>query len=287
MSVLNTIKRENISFDLIHCHGIFPDGLVAIKVGRYFKKKVVLHVHDSYIIDNSKLNKTSEKIMTCVDKLLPVSRFQMQQIGKISSELLKKSEVVYNGVKITQIDNSRKITAKEKKKIVFVGNMHYVKGVDILLKALYYLNDYNYSLDIIGNGEKAEEYKEISRKHKLEDKVKFLGEIPNNILLQKLIEYDLLVLPSRYETFGIVLIEAMSCGLPVVSTKVGAAQEIITSGDVGILVEPENPESLAKGITEAFNKTWDKDKIKEYANKFSIHNTVEKIESVYGELIGN
>ena len=100
-------------------------------------------------------------------------------------------------------------------------------------------------------------------------------------MLEKLPCCDYLVLPSRHETFGIVLIEAMSCGLPVISTKVGSIPEIVTSQEIGVLVELDSPESLAKGIIKAFDKKWDRKRIRMYAEKFSIEETAKKIEEVY------
>ncbi len=283
LRVLKTIKKENIKFDLIHCHGIYPDGLVGWKIGRYFNKKVVLHVHDSYISNTRGLN-IYRKVFESVDMLIPVSVFQMNEITKVDEGLIQKCKVIYNGVKIDrQFVTLGKCGGPDKKsaKLIFVGNLIRGKGLDILLKALKILDDYEFDLDIVGDGEKAEEYKALSRRYRLENKVNFVGEMSNTDLLEKLPCYDYLVLPSRHETFGIVLIEAMSCGLPVISMKVGSIPEIVTFEEIGVLVEPDNPEALAEGIIKAFNKKWDREKIKKYAENFSIEETAKKIEEVY------
>ena len=286
LQVLKTIKEKNIKFDLIHCHGIYPDGLVGVKIGKHFNKKVVLHIHESYLNADKKLN-LYKKILTSVNWLIPVSNSQLNRISKVHNRLIEKCKVIYNGVKIdkklTPLENPEQSDRKIIK-LVFIGHLIYIKGLDVLLKALAYLGDYEFSLDIIGNGRSLKEYRRLAKRRSLDDKVSFLGEIDNDNLLKRLAEYDYLVLPSRYETFGVVLIEAMSRGLPVISTRVGPIPEIVTSEEVGILVEPENPESLAEGLKRAFSKNWDRAYIRKYTEKFSIERTVEKIERVYDEL---
>jgi len=289
LQVLKTIKKENINFDLIHCHGIYPDGLVGVKIGKYFNKKVILHVHESSLATSKDLN-TYKKVFKYIDQLIPVSAFQKNEIVKVDKELLKKCKVIYNGVRIDKKNNSFNKHLEENNKIIrliFVGHLIFIKGLDILLKALKLLNDHKYrlSLDVVGNGEKLLEYKTLSEKYGLKDKVSFIGEIDNASLLKKMYNHNCLVLPSRYETFGVVLIEAMSCGLPVISTNICATPEIVISKKVGILVEPNNPKALAKGIIRAINKNWDRKEIREYAKIFSIKKTAREIEKVYDNLL--
>jgi glycosyltransferase involved in cell wall biosynthesis len=289
LQVLKTIKKEDIKFDLIHCHGIYPDGLVGVKIGRYFNKKVVLHVHESYISTAKELN-IYRNVFKHVDRIVPVSKFQSREILKIDERLRKKCSVIYNGLKTDKKNislNNYLEGTNRTIRLIFVGHLIFTKGLDILLKALKFLNNskYKFSLDVIGNGEKQLEYKTLSEKYGLGDKVNFIGEIDNTSLLKKMKYYNYLVLPSRYETFGVVLIEAMSCGLPVIASKVGAIPEIVASEEVGILVEPNNSGALAEGIVRAINKKWDREKIRKYAENFSIGKTVEKIEEVYNKLL--
>ena len=287
--VLKTIKKEKIKFDLIHCHGVYPDGLVGVKIGRYFDKKVILHVHESYISTAKELN-IYRNVFKHVDRIVPVSKFQSREIIKIDERLRKKCSVIYNGVKTDKKDislNDYLEGTNRTIRLIFVGHLIFTKGLDILLKALKFLNNckYKFSLDVVGSGKKQLEYKTLSEKYGVGDKVSFIGEISNANVIKKMWYYDYLVLPSRYETFGVVIIEAMSCGLPVIATKVGAIPEIVTSEEVGILVEANNPKALAKGIVRAINKKWDREEIRKYAENFSIEKTTEKIETVYDRLL--
>ncbi|MBU3956521.1 glycosyltransferase [bacterium] len=285
LSVLRTIKMVNIRFSLIHAHGIYPDGLVALKTGKYFKKRVILHAHESYIGKYSN-RRFYAKTLEGVDEIIPVSHFQARQIYKINPKWLHKCRTVYNGVKLTA-SATKKISHVSPKviKLLFVGHLNEEKGLDLLLIALKDLKQCNLSLDIIGVGMRLSEYKKIIKRYSLAEKVVFLGEVNNKEVLQKMSTYDFLISPSRYETFGVVLIEAMSCGVPVVATRVGAIPEVITNEDVGIVVAPNNPGALAEGIKRAFKKKWDREKIKKYAEKFSIEKTAAGIEEVYKKLL--
>ena len=91
------------------------------------------------------------------------------------------------------------------------------------------------------------------------------------------------VLPSHYETFGVVLIEAMSCGLPVLSTKSGGPESIITSNDYGFLCD-EN--ELADMLEKIAVKEFDSVEIRNYVkNSFSENTVREKLELIYSEIV--
>ncbi|MDI3541356.1 MAG: hypothetical protein PWQ62_270 [Candidatus Methanomethylophilaceae archaeon] len=77
---------------------------------------------------------------------------------------------------------------------------------------------------------------------------------------------DLFVLPSLSESFGVVQIEALACGKPVVATRNGGSEEVIISDDYGLLVDPANPNELREKIIEAPDKDWDREKILVYVD---------------------
>ena len=115
--------------------------------------------------------------------------------------------------------------------------------------------------------------------------VKLAGGRPHNEILIWMDACDLFVLPSLSESFGVVQIEAMACGKPVVSTYNGGSEEIITSEDYGLLCEPANSEELAEKILIALDKEWDCDEIGKYAEQFTWENITEEIVSVYKSVI--
>ena len=109
----------------------------------------------------------------------------------------------------------------------------------------------------------------------------------NKLLPMLLPNYDMLILPSQYETFGIVLIEAMACGLPVIASNIAAMPEIVANDNVGYLINPEDIEEFKKTIKLVFNKIWDKQYIHKYAHTFSIEQTANTINKVYDSILNN
>ena len=92
---------------------------------------------------------------------------------------------------------------------------------------------------------------------------------------------DLFVLPSLRESFGVVQIEAMACGRPIVATYNGGSEEIITSADYGLLCEPASPEELVEKILIALDKEWDYENIRNYAEMFRWENIAKEILEIY------
>jgi glycosyltransferase involved in cell wall biosynthesis len=119
----------------------------------------------------------------------------------------------------------------------------------------------------------------------LESYVKLIGFLSWNKDLPLYINAsDIFVHPSISESFGIVQIEAMACGKPVVATFNGGSEEIVVSEDLGYLVEPQNSRMLAEEILKALDRNWDAGRIIDYAKGFSWKQIVKKIIKIYDEI---
>lgn len=140
-----------------------------------------------------------------------------------------------------------------KVRILFVGYCSRIKGIEYLLEALLLLPREDIRLDIVGDLNDDPSYVaslwEFVRIHELEEVVHFSGHLPWQELVAYYGEADILVLPSLWEGYGIVLVEAMSAGLPIVATKVGSIPELVQDGLNGFLVPPKDPGSLARAIS--------------------------------------
>lgn len=137
-------------------------------------------------------------------------------------------------------------------RVVCIALLNANKQVDMLLRAFAtsFGGDPEVVLEIGGDGPERPRLEALARALGIEDRVRFLGLIPREQVREVLQRGHLFVLTSRRETFGLVCVEAMACGLPVVATRSGGPEEIVTP-DVGWLVDPEDPAPLAAALREA------------------------------------
>jgi glycosyltransferase involved in cell wall biosynthesis len=153
--------------------------------------------------------------------------------------------------------------------ILFLGNVIERKGLHTLLKALFNLHPFDFAqdkpsalrrgsgqafcLDIVGSLTTDPAYVKVMQKqvavNGLSSIVRFHGALDNNSLKQIIMQAHLLVVPSSYEGFGIAYLEGMAFGLPAIGTTAGAASEIITDGETGYLIEPNDSKTLALRLT--------------------------------------
>ena len=143
--------------------------------------------------------------------------------------------------------------------ILFVGNLSPLKGLHTLLQAVTQLPPDTWQLTVVGSLTLAPPYVNSIRQQiaqaGLEGHVALLGTIPNGEVAAHLARCHVLVVPSFYEAFGIVYLEAMSWGLPVIASTAGAAHELITPDHTGFLIAPGDADTLARHL-----HTWDGDR---------------------------
>ena len=286
-AVKRVIRKEKLKFNIIHSHGLIPDAYVATKISKLFHIPIVNHLHDSYFDEIYKKNKNKVNVIfKNSNKIIPVSQFQANLVLEYFKNYINKIEVVYNGIN-TQKFKLREKNIKTKKttyNFIFVGNIDFNKGIDLLILAFNALKQLPISIDIYGKGKDSNKFENQVKLLGLKETIKFKGEIQNDLLGQKLTEYDFFILPSRFETFGIVLIEAMSCGLPVIASNITAIPEIVKN-EVGILFDNCNYLSLIEAIKTAIYKKWDNNYISSHAKKFSLEKSAEHIEKIYHEIV--
>lgn len=123
--------------------------------------------------------------------------------------------------------------------VVTVGRLGPRKGIGLAIRGLATLADQNVELLIGGTGRHGERLREIAREHDVDDQIQFLGYIPNDELPILYSSADVFSLTSRYEGFGLVLLEAMACGTPVIATDVGGVATVVEDGENGFLINRE------------------------------------------------
>ena len=142
-------------------------------------------------------------------------------------------------------------------RILFLGNVIHRKGLHTLLEAIRLSASSAFRLDVVGSLTAEPEYARAMQEkvivHGLQSTVHFHGPMDNEELIAKFKSAHVLVVPSSYEGFGIVYLEGMAFGLPAIGTTAGAASEIISDGETGFLIPPDDAKTLAERLSMLAN----------------------------------
>lgn len=181
---------------------------------------------------------------------------------------------------------------KDETRIVYMKHLLPVYGPDVLLHALQIIKSKNIGIkvDLFGFEHEAIWVKELADKLKVSSMIEFPGWIDMDLVLTTLLDYDMMVMPSRSESFGVAALEASAVGLPVVATNVGGIPEIIEDGVTGILVSPEDPQGLAEALIMLATDAGLREKMgqagrKRASEKFEWSNNLAEIVKLYEHLI--
>ena len=285
----NFIKNEIVRYykpDLIHSHLSYPAGFLGTIIQNRLKIPNIITEH-SRITNYFRSGMHKRCVIHALKTTASVIAVSDSLKIEITS-LCDRSVTVINNIVDTEKFKLIKQKPGQILNIGFLGGLgNNNKGLDLLLKAASLLQKKDYILHIGGNGILLEAYRAMSKEYKIENFCKYYGEIPRDKIVDFYSMLNLFVLPSRYETFGVVLIEAMSCGIPVIATKCGGPQEIVTM-ETGVLIEKNNPEILAKAIKSMSGKLaeYDNEAIRNYAKeKFGESAFIEKITRLYLETL--
>jgi teichuronic acid biosynthesis glycosyltransferase TuaC len=261
MPVADRIRRD-FPFDLIHAHFSYPDGFVAARLGRRYKVPVVITEHAPWKpwMENYPrvLRLTRWAFNECTFHI-GVSRSVRDEVKCFMGDS-DKLRVIPCGVD-GSVFTLREKPSQSKKQILFAGAIRQVKGVDILLRAMHLLVGRGRCETLAMVGEsyyqsyqiEYERIRQMAIDLGLRDKVQFLGGKTQTELARYMHQSDVLVLPSRKESLGMVLVESLACGTPVVATRSGGPEDIVNE-QVGVLVPPEDPEALADAIERVLRR---------------------------------
>lgn len=155
--------------------------------------------------------------------------------------------VIPNGVDSLFLDAASKNNFKGP--LLFFGRLARSKGVDTLIEALAHL-DSSPQLIVVGRGEWEKKLRQLAHELGVEQNITFRSWMSQQQLKRTLEKASVAVLPSREESFGNTMAEAMATGTPVISTTAGSIPEVVIDGTTGLLVPPENPRALAQSISD-------------------------------------
>lgn len=254
-SQLERLIIEN-NIDLIHTHFVYPTGTnYTYPVCEKLKIPFTLFAHafDIFVHENAELNKIEQISKSEYCKAI----FTLSEFHK---DFLVKQGALEDKIVITkQATNYELADIQQKtnnvKKIVSVSRFVEKKGLDVLIDAAKLLENEDFEFSIYGFGPLCEDYQQQIDRLGSEN-ITLKGELSPDEVREVLLDSDLLVAPSKVaqngdmDGFPTVIFESMAVGLPILTTNVSAIPEIISDGENGFIVEPENPDELALKIME-------------------------------------
>jgi glycogen synthase len=303
-----SIIRKNLdNVDVIHAH----DWLVAnagIGLKHVFRKPLLVTMHSTEMGRRDGTHTNTEKMIHETEawltyeawKVVCCSDYMISHVKWAFGLPTDKLVMVPNGVnthiyeEITNdLGSFRKNFALPQEKIVlFVGRLVYEKGIHILINAVpKILSKVDAKFIIVGSGYMKEQLLNIVRSMGLEHKVLFEGFLDETTLFKLQKCADVSVVPSLFEPFGIVALEAMAAKSPVVVSDTGGLSEIIEHEVTGVKVYPNNPESLAWGISKVLLDAAFRSKIRENAyrrvqERYDWEKIAQQTRRIYENVLG-
>ncbi|MFA5777478.1 MAG: glycosyltransferase [Parcubacteria group bacterium] len=321
-NVLERIKKEKINYDIIHTNYWFS-GLIGLKVAKEIKKPLV-HIYHSIgqvrfeSLKNYKLQEinnqffkqrtiSEKEIAQKADRIIATSPVEKEIINNIFGISWGKIKTITIGVdtkifRPIKTERARKLAKMETngKIILYVGRIEWRKGIGTLFYAFREVikNYPNAKLYVIGGGKsksarkledaERERLKKISQELGIEKRVSFLGPKKQNKLYKYYSAADMCIVPSYYEPFGIVPLESMACGTPVVASRTGGLQYTVRNKVTGCLFEPKNYIDLAEKINIVLKNGKDfytGNCLKMISDKFQWEEIADQYDNFFNKLI--
>jgi len=287
------IKEEVESFcpDVIHGQHIW----ILSDLATEYDIPLIVTAHGTDIVGHQRSNRfhsyTNDVASKCAH-IITISEDNKKLVEQEFPQATGKTTLIRNGydsnVFYQDVYNRNKVLKKfgiEKEYnnvVCFVGKLTEIKGVDTLLNAASTYEDGNTATLIAGNGELFEELNTMANNLELSD-VYFLGNLPQEELRAIYNVADVSCVPSRFEAFGLVAIEALACGTPVVASTVGGIPDFLKP-DVGVLIPVDDANALASSIQKILNNEicFDSRHIAQYAyTNYAQETLIDELIDIY------
>jgi glycosyltransferase involved in cell wall biosynthesis len=320
MNTTRWVEKNKKSYSLLHSH-YWYSGSVALKLKDYFEIPMVHNCHSIGRVKYDVLKEDKppfadmrlleeELILRKSNAVIASTPQEVKNILDLYGVTGENVDLIRAGVDerlfkpIKKTDAIKETGLDFEKIVLFVGRITKAKGIRILIKALKKLKiEYNNELKllIIGGDISSVMHSEIESREKkyikkqikelnLSDDVIFLGPVERERLPYYYSLADICVIPSLYESFGLVAVEAMTCGTPVIASKAGGLAYTVKNGYSGLHFVPGRSDHLAKKILEIIT---DSEKLREMginariraSKEFGLERTVRQIKELYESLI--
>jgi D-inositol-3-phosphate glycosyltransferase len=317
--VLDFAASENIQYDLIHSH-YWLSGLVADRLRHAWHVPIVQMFHTLGHMKNQIAQSDSERasearlageyqVMALADKLIAATPAEETQLIDLYNADPAKIAIIPPGVDLERFQPIPKDVAKKRvgipcgdTNILFAGRIEPLKGIDTMLRAMALIQQrrpevlHNACMAIIGGDPWADDLdEEMARLQQLRtdldihDLVTFLGAKDQDLLPNYYAAAEMVVMPSHYESFGMVALEAMAMGTPVIASEVGGLAHLVKHGVTGYHVPSRDPEALAARIYELLSNQDCRQVLgqqaRDYARRYDWANIVNRMMAVYEEVV--
>jgi glycosyltransferase involved in cell wall biosynthesis len=279
-------KIPKHSYDIVDAHYFYPDGVAVAMLAKLFGKPLTITARgsDVNLLGQSWLprklilwaaNAADANITVC-----QMLKDQLTELGPIETD----THVMRNGV---DVNFFRPLAREELRKkwnmsaltVVSVGGLIRRKGHELVIEAVSKIPDVQ--LLIAGRGELEQELKNQIIDLGLEDRVRMLGEVNQEALVELYSAADYMVLASSYEGWANVLLEAMACGCPVIAAPTGGTPEVVQKESDGILLPHRTPSEIVNALSVMQEKPPNRDLVREYALSYSWDETVNGLLSIF------
>jgi glycosyltransferase involved in cell wall biosynthesis len=274
LSLVRRLKQK-IDFDCIDAHYVYPDGFAATMLGRRLGLPVIVsargtdvNLFPSFPLIRSMIRRTLRRAAGIV----AVSKALKENMVKLGVPP-EKISVIGNGVDTQrfqpldrQIARRQLGMPEEAQVVVSVGSLIPSKGYQLLLAAAAGIAPRHPNLQIylLGEGFYRARLEALAHEAGMQDRLHLVGSKPNEELAVWFSAADVSCLASAREGWPNVLLESLACGTPVLATRVGGVPEVITSSELGVLVD-QDVASIARGLEQALERQWDREALVRYA----------------------
>ncbi|HUT23939.1 MAG TPA: glycosyltransferase [Sumerlaeia bacterium] len=296
--VIDDVRRD-FPFQIVHAHTAYLDGTAGLAIGRRFGVPLVITEHTgpfSQILRGRVMTRLTTEALNAADATVAVSGSLKREMAKVMEPgRAAMTAVIPNAVDLSLFRLPDVYAPNGRApRLFFVGGLVEVKNLPLLFRAFATLIQKfpQATLTLVGEAERPQDKETLvqtARDLGVSENVRFLGPKRREKVASLLREQcDVLALPSRTETFGCVLIEALACGKPVVATRCGGPEDIITDDSVGRLCGNDDADDLARALAEVIEDlgSFSRAGIHEFAaSRFGAEAVARRIAEVYGRLL--
>jgi D-inositol-3-phosphate glycosyltransferase len=316
-------ESKGISYDLIHSH-YWMSGLAALDLKQKWGIPVINMFHTLGVMKNRVAQseeeiegdyriKGEQEVLDKADRIVAATTAEYAQLMWLYKVDVNKVTIIPPGVDVGKFYPIPRDEAKEyigippcERMLLFVGRLEPLKGLDVLIEAIGTMQQNGtlienpFCLAIIGGEAEGStvqadiemtRIKSLSEQYGLKDLVTFLGKRSQDTLPYYYSAAEAVVVPSQYESFGMVALEAMACGRPVVASQIGGLAYLVQDGITGFTVPVDDPVELANRLTSLLRDSDLRERMGKQASlvaqEYAWDKIATKIMVLYRELLDN